>query len=142
MLARFGRSFFPLLDHFDLSPASDGVLREMLTICRKEGISATLLLMPESKGFHGLYSRATCAAFSQYLKGLSREFRVPVFDTHDWVVDGGFADGFHLCLPGTDLYTERLGREILGPLVAGQASSFFTTLPPTLVKRKSRPLKR
>jgi hypothetical protein len=90
-------------------------------LCRREGVAAAFVLMPEGSEFRGWYSPATLAQLHGFLGGLSREFRAPIIDAREWVPDDGFADSHHLVLHGATAFTERLGEQALLPLVRQRA---------------------
>jgi hypothetical protein len=73
--------------------------------------------MPESSDFRSWYAPAAEAQVNAYLKGLSRQYRVPVFDTRAWLPDAAFHDGHHLNTAGARTFSERFGREVLRPLL-------------------------
>lgn len=104
----------------EVSDACDRILHRLLALCREQGISVALCLMPEGKDFRRRYVPSTLAALDAYLACLAREWRVPLIDARSWVADADFIDGHHLLQRGARGFTERLGRELIGPLVAGK----------------------
>ncbi len=114
--ARWG----PRLEALRTSAASDRALRELLALCRDEGISVALVYMPEGSRFRELYPPAVRAAVDGYLDGLCRDFGVPLIDARLWVPDDEFTDGFHLTPGGATVFTRRFGEEALRPLLAGR----------------------
>jgi hypothetical protein len=116
--------FGPLLSgQYRIRPAADRALRELIELCRGEGIRLAIYTMPEASRFRGIYAPQARHRVQDYLDGLHREYRVPVVDTRDWAADGDFFDGFHLLRPGALAFSRRFGREVLGPLVGGQVSN-------------------
>ncbi len=101
-----------------VAPTTDRALRDLLALCRREGIEAALLVMPEAKVFQSWYAPAARAAGDAYLRGLSEEKGVALIDARDWVPDDEFRDGHHLLATGARTFTERFGREALSPLMA------------------------
>lgn len=115
------REYAPSLAHFHVSPLPDQALRELLAVCRKEGIRALLVLMPESTEFRSWYPQETRAELQSYLARLTRTYGVPLIDARTWVPDTGFLDGHHLLVTGAATFSERLGHEVLEPLWEGQS---------------------
>ncbi len=107
------------LRDFHIDPELDRATRELLRLCRQKGIPVVLLLTPEDSRFRSWYSAETEKRLGDYLEGLQRVYRAPVVDARAWVGDDGFSDPHHLRLRGARVFTERLGREVLQPLVAG-----------------------
>jgi hypothetical protein len=110
------KSYEDTLAAFRVAPLPDRTLRDLIGLCRREGIRVGLVLLPEGPTFRGWYPPATRRVLGDYLAGLSRECGVPVFDASDWLPDdGAFADGHHLLKPGARAYSRRFGTECLGP---------------------------
>jgi hypothetical protein len=121
LVARARREHQEILPHYQHSESADRALREMLTICREQGIAAALVVLPESEGIRACYPPEVSAEVHSYLKRIHREYRVPVIDAHAWLDDAAdYADGYHLLVRGADAFTRRLGREALQPLLAGR----------------------
>lgn len=97
----------------------DGAMRELLGLCLARGIKVKLLLTPEDSEYRSWYGPRGKQRLSQYLADLRREFGVETVDARSWVPDANFCDPHHLTTAGAKVFTERLGREVLGPLVAG-----------------------
>lgn len=121
-LANSWQEFGVLLQHFELGAAPCRALRDLLDLCRAEGIPTVLVWMPEGTEFRSWYPPATLAQVRGHLTQLSREYAVPVIDARDWVADGDFSDGQHMLLHGAVVFTERFGREVLLPLLVGGSS--------------------
>src|SRR5262249_50078609 len=116
------REVTPVLRQFRLSAVPDRALREMLDLCRRERIAPVLVLMPEGTDYQSWYPPAVRAAIDTYVTRLSREYDVPLVDARSWVADAYFADSHHLLTRGADTFTERLGREVLQPLLSGRGA--------------------
>jgi hypothetical protein len=116
-IARTRAEYLPHLAAFHICPIPDHALREVLALCRREGIRPVLLLMPEAADFRSLYSPPVAAQLDAYLARLSREYRAPIADGRAWVPDSGFTDGHHLVVSGAVTFTDRLYREIVRPLL-------------------------
>jgi len=110
----------PLLNPLRISPDSDRALRELLDQCRADGIKTALFLMPEHSACRSWYTPQTRAVVGSYLRQLSQDYQVPVFDTRDWVSDAYFADFCHLTPQGVGPFSERFGRDVLRPWVQGK----------------------
>jgi hypothetical protein len=114
------RSIFDMsLRHFRVSDVSDRAMRQMLAVCRREGIEVLFVVMPEGSEFRDYYRPGAEADLDAYLARLSRECSVPVVDTRDWMADEGFADSIHLLPAAAADFTRRLGRDVLRPWLAG-----------------------
>jgi hypothetical protein len=107
------------LEHFEIMEVQDRALRELLALCRREGIGASLFLMPEGTVFQDWYSPAAQAALRAYLDRLTEDEHVSVTDARTWIADTEFADGHHLLPCGATHFTERFGCEVLRPLLEG-----------------------
>jgi hypothetical protein len=109
----------PLLQRDHIASDPDQALRELLTTCRREGIAASLYIMPEGTDFQSWYTPAARAAAAAYLDRVSREYDVSVADGRDWLADSDFLDSIHPRASGAAHFTERFGREVLQPLLEG-----------------------
>ena len=118
---RTRRGYETFLHGFRVGGPSCRALRDLLAVCRAEGIPATLVLMPEATVFQGWYPPGAWGQVEAFLDGLRAEFRVPVVSARDWVPDEGFSDGHHLLPDGAALFSERLGREVVGPILSRRA---------------------
>jgi hypothetical protein len=111
--------FPPLQEGYRFADISDKALRELLDLCRAEGIPVVLLLSPEGPAFQSWYSPHARRLLDQYCTARAREYQVPLMDARSWLDERDFLDSHHVCLPGAENFTLRLGTEVLGPLVAG-----------------------
>jgi len=99
---------------FSISPSPDRALRQILDLCRKNGIDAVLFGMPEAKDFQAFYPAGSDAVISNYLGGIEKEYHVPMIDGRQWLPDAAdFADGHHLNPPGSEKFTRRFIDELL-----------------------------
>lgn len=110
----------PRLQDFQIKPETDRALQETLQLCRENDIETVLLLMPEGSEFQSWYAPWALPQIDAYCRGLSRDFGVPLVDARHWLPDNLFTDSHHPLRPGAMLFTERLAREVLGPLVQGR----------------------
>jgi hypothetical protein len=113
------REYSWVLADLHITNLPDQVTREVLNLCRKEGIAVALFLMPEESEFRRWYSPASNTTVNEYIARLTREYQVPVIDARQWIADGEFLDGHHLLPRGAALFTERFGREAIKPLLEG-----------------------
>ena len=116
-------SYRPSLTGFRIGgPACQG-LRDLLELCRHEQIRPMLVLMPEGRPFRGLYTTDAWTQIETFLTGLSREFDAQLVNAREWVADEYFTDSHHLLPGGAAVFTERLGREHIAPLLTGTRSA-------------------
>jgi hypothetical protein len=105
---------FPAVD-----ATADRALREMLALCRREGIHvAALVAMPEGSEFRSWYSPETRAVINAYLGDLCREYGTRFVDASAWMPDDCFQDGHHLLRPAACRFTQRLWQTALEPCLA------------------------
>lgn len=107
----------PLLQPVRIDPRSDAALRELLTACRQQGIKAALVLMPEPSRTRAWYTPQSRAVVRDYLSRLQRDYPLPIVDTRTWVHDDDFSDSCHMGQKGVPAFSERLGREVIQPLI-------------------------
>src|SRR5262249_53567033 len=86
-------------------------------LCRREGIAAALLWMPEAGDFRAWYPPAAEAQISAFLAELSRGCGAPLIDARGWAADEDFADAHHLLPCGAAAFSARLCRDALPPLL-------------------------
>jgi hypothetical protein len=113
----------PLIDGLRIDPRSDAALRELLDECRRRGIKTALILMPEPSLTRSWYPPPARMLIHDYLGGLRREYGVPIVDSRDWVPDERFADFCHMAPPAAAPFADRLGRDVVQPLLQGQPLS-------------------
>lgn len=107
----------PQLAAFHIHPTPDRALRHFLTLCRRQRISVSLLLLPEGSTCRSWYPPHALASLKNYLDGVRREFGVEVIDARNWVSDDGLSDSVHLLPQGAEVFSRRFGREIYQPLL-------------------------
>jgi hypothetical protein len=107
------------LEAFQVRPAADRALRELLDECRRRRIRTALVLMPEHSTLRALYTPTTHARLESYLSRLRQEYELSVFDTRDWVADEDFFDMPHVLPRGAGSFSQRLGHEVLRPWLKG-----------------------
>jgi hypothetical protein len=94
--------------------------RDLLGLCRREGIPTALVVMPEGPVFRSWYPPRTWALVREFLDDLGREYRVGVIDARDWMAEEDFIDSHHLLPQAAELFSARLGHEALAPLLASR----------------------
>jgi hypothetical protein len=104
-------------DDFHLDPRPCQALRDLLELCRRQGIDAALIVMPESSRFRALCPEPMRAQVDAFVEGLRREFNLPLIDAGNWVPDELFWDGHHLLPTGAGLFMRRFECETLWPMV-------------------------
>ena len=109
-----------LTTDYRIDPGADRALRDLLRECREAGTRVVLVRTPESTLYQTAYPPGAVAAVDEYAARLAREFGVTVIDARGWLSDAHFFDGDHPLLAGQQVFTERLHREVLVPLVAGK----------------------
>jgi hypothetical protein len=112
-------AYGPSLQNYHLGNPFCPALRAILERCRREHIRAAVLLMPEGTAFRKLYAPGAWDQIGAFLGELSAEYGAPVIDARAWVGDGGFFDTHHLLPEGAAVFTARLAREALEPLLRG-----------------------
>jgi hypothetical protein len=108
------------LKEFRLGGTSCAALRELLVLCRDEGIPTVLVVMPEGSEFQSWYPPGAWEQVEGYLAGLHRDHGVPIITARDWSRDDEFSDSHHLMPEGAKRFTIRLGREVIVPLLEGK----------------------
>jgi hypothetical protein len=112
--------FPPLQEGFRIAELSDSTMRELLDLCRSEGIAVVLLLSPEGPTFRSWYCAPARKLIDEYSATLSRDYGLPLIDARDWLDEADFIDSHHTTLEGAHRFTHRLGSDVLVPLVAGK----------------------
>lgn len=118
LVERYRRVYEHRLRRYQVAKNPDRALRELIALCHREQIRATVVVLPEGQVFRDLYPENALRDIRAYLDGISRECRIDVVDARDWVGDGGFMDGHHLLPEGAAVFTRRLGQEVVQPLLA------------------------
>jgi hypothetical protein len=123
-------TYFEDLQHLQIAPMADRALRDLLALCRQEGIPTLLYLMPEGTIFRSWYAPAVNACINDYLTRLSRELGVPVVDLRTWMEDKYFGDSHHLYRMGASLFSRRFAPDVLGCLVQGKLEALPSLMTP------------
>jgi hypothetical protein len=118
---RKARNYYePVFSAYHFSAQADRAVRELVVICRRQGIKVAGLYLPEAAFFRDWYQPVLGRQIDTYLGRLRRECAVPVIDLRGWCAEKDFVDGFHLHPEGARAFTQRFGREVLGPLLRGR----------------------
>lgn len=107
----------PLLQPLSIDPRSDSALRELLAECRQREIKVALILLPEPSWTRGWYTDQTHAVVRDYLSRLRQDYPVPIVDARVWATDDEFSDSTHMGKKGVPVFSERLGREVVQPII-------------------------
>jgi hypothetical protein len=118
-VTRYAQSLREVLTDFRVSPVADRALRELLETCTRHGIGTAFVLIPEHSSVRAC-SLPVQSRVSAYLADRTREYRVPVIDTREWVADDDFVDSRHTLPRVAAPYTDRFLREVLRPLLEGR----------------------
>jgi hypothetical protein len=110
----------PLVDPLNIDPRSDSALRELLAECRRHGIKVALILMPEHSRARSWYPAQARELVGRYLGRLRQDYPVPIVDARAWAPDEDFADYCHMATEGVPAFSERLGWDVVQPLVEGK----------------------
>lgn len=98
---------------------ADSAIREMLTLCQRHSIASALILMPDR--FLPEYTPEARKCFNDYVNRLNADFQARVFDMRNWVADTSFHDGVHQTPQSAAVFSARMGREVIRPLLAEPA---------------------
>ncbi|HVX12088.1 MAG TPA: hypothetical protein VHC22_12985 [Pirellulales bacterium] len=100
---------------FEVSDAPARAIREIIEVCRREGIEPALLLMPECESFRQGYPEAAQASIDHWLEGVRHDWSIAVFDCRTWSADDQFCDGHHLLPEGAEHFSARFEEAALHP---------------------------
>jgi hypothetical protein len=103
------------LVNWEVTEIADRAVRQMLNDCRREHIRTALYLMPEATAFQKMYPPEVRTKLKDYLASLSQDGDISVLDATEWNADQDFYDGHHLLADGATRFTQRFGREFVGP---------------------------
>jgi hypothetical protein len=126
-------SYGPVLRVFRLGSPFAPALARTLKRCRDAQVPAALVLMPEGSEFRDLYSPLAWQQLEGFLEGLSREYKVPVVNAREWVPDRHFLDTHHLLPEGAAMFTRKLARSVVLPMLREQVGPTPQSTPPPRV---------
>ena len=95
-----------------LAPGAVQAFRDVIGLCRREGIPVVLFMPAECSGFRN-YCPEVAKTQARAVRQLAAEAGVPLVDARTWIDDDGFMDGHHAKPGGADQFTERFAREVL-----------------------------
>ena len=101
------------LPHWVASPDADRALRELVALCREQGIPAKLIVLPESARFRTIYSDESRVRAEAYYRDLPTWSGLECIDARKWLDESDFIDGFHLTAEGAKKFSEQFARKVL-----------------------------
>jgi len=104
------KEYAGILAQFKLGGASCQALHELLDLCKRERISAGLVLMPEGPAFRSWYPVAARREIGAFVSGLSDRYSVQLIDAREWIAEKSFLDSHHLLAPGSQEFSLTLAR--------------------------------
>ncbi|MBA4191937.1 MAG: hypothetical protein C0467_28490 [Planctomycetaceae bacterium] len=113
--ARAAAEYRNTLAAMTLGDAQVSALRDLISLCREQGIRLAFLRMPESMEFRALYSHATSAQVDQLMTTIAAESGCNIVNAREWMPDDAFVDGHHMMRDPTAAFTDRLTREAITP---------------------------
>lgn len=119
-MAHVKKYYGPKLGKFNPGGPGPKAMDELLGMLKKDNVPTVMLLMPEGPVMQGLYDPKGWAKFMEGCKALSRKHSVPIFSARDWFGEEDFVESFHLHEKGAKAFTERLGRELIAPMLKRQ----------------------
>jgi hypothetical protein len=120
------KKWTPVMSRLTTNGLGMQALSELLSIAQEERIATALVLMPEGPVLRACYPPETWQRVYASLEGLGRRFGCPLINAREWVSEEDFSDSHHLLPSGATLFTERLGRELLLPMLLAQRSAVTT----------------
>jgi hypothetical protein len=106
-------AYVPTLRELRVRPGPDRALRELVALCRSEGIRLALYIMPEGAVFQSWYDPIRRKEVDGYLAALCAAHRVPLLDCRAWLTNEDYYhDSHHLMPRGAALFSERMGKEL------------------------------
>lgn len=103
---------------FRLEPYLLSATIELLELCKREHIKLSMFLTPEDSRFLSWYRPGAEEVLCGFIEEL-RAAGVTVVDGRRWIPDHKFTDPHHLRTNGAEEFTDRLGKELLRPLISG-----------------------
>lgn len=99
--------FADKFENFEISKNTDHALKQIIELCKKEGIDLTFVRMPEWRDFQAFYTPESNLIIDQYLTKLSADYQVPIINARDWMEKVDYTDGHHLNATGAEKFTRR-----------------------------------
>jgi hypothetical protein len=120
-LAHARAEYAGYLKTFRLGGPACSALAEVLALCRREGVAAALVLMPEGPAFRSWYAPGAREQIDAFLNELGGAFNVPLIDARAWLGEQDFSDSHHMRGVGAAAFTRRLTRDEILPLLRHRA---------------------
>jgi hypothetical protein len=86
-------------------------VRDLVGLCRAEGLRFAVVLMPECAGLRALHPPEFLAQLDRLFDDLRRDGEFELIDARAWVADDGFRDCHHLDFTGARAFTARLAAD-------------------------------
>ncbi len=116
--ARARGTYFGLAQRGQVSGSANRAARELLAVARARGAPVAIFTTPESPTFRAWYAPEAQPALTAYLRALSAELGVPVFEAPDDFTDADFGDGHHMLPGAATRFTRHLTDRHLKPWLA------------------------
>ena len=88
-----------------------------LMLYRQERLPAVLVLMPEGPLLRSFYPAKPYEVLRARLASLAHAHDLPFMDARHWLAEEEFTDSYHPNCLGARVVTERLGRQVILPLL-------------------------
>lgn len=112
-IAKARADFEPKLAHFRIGASSNRAFHDLAAACRKQGIRMAFFVTPEGPVFQSWYPPRARLEVAEYLRRLSVELTIPIFDSSDGFGESEFADSHHMLPAGAARFSKRLADEHL-----------------------------
>lgn len=107
----------PRLTDYQISTLSQQALTELLDLLTIQSIPTVLLVPPEGPTMRSLYPARAVAALIRHFADVSEAHHFPFVNAREWLTEEMLCDSFHATSQGARVFTERLGHEVLAPLL-------------------------
>ncbi len=101
--------------HGVIHESTERAMRELLGLCQKHRIAVKFMLYPDA--FARFYPPEALSVFERSLQSLGKEWGAEIVDLRDTLPREAFMDGVHLTHTAAATFSERLGREVLRPML-------------------------
>ena len=101
--------FHRVFDQFRSDERARLAFREIITLAKVRGMRVTVLWLPESSEFRSWYPSEVLRQSEREIETLCREESITFVDARLWVPDVHLGDGFHLNIPGAEVFSRKLG---------------------------------
>jgi len=117
------KEYADMFAHFQSGPASIRAMKELVAVCRANGIRVAFLDPSVSPTFRDSFAAGVHEAGEASLRQLAEELDVTVFPPLPDVTDGEFMDGHHMMKHGAERYSRWLADTHLKPWLATHGRS-------------------